>query len=430
MTGIKTLIDQSPISRQQILVIVLCLLMNMLDGMDVLVISYAAPVLAKQWGIAPEALGVVFSAALLGMSAGALLLSPVADKIGRRKMILLCIVIMTIGILLTAVSQTIWQLGVLRFFSGLGIGGMLASTATLAAEYAPERRKNIFVSIVMSGYAIGATLFGVVAAHVIPAFGWRALFIVAGLTSLVTFPLVFAFMTESMDWLVKKQPKGALEKLNTILHKMRLPEIDALPEPGAEAHRNPLKALFEDGRSPLTIQLWVAFFLAFATLYFLTAWIPNLASAMGLPVDLAIYAGTVFNLGAAIGIWLQGWLSQYIGLKRAIIGFLLGTAVLMGVFGFLETGPVILTSLGLIGFGMQGGFIGMYTVAARVYPTEMRNTGVGGAIGAGRTGAIVSPVLAGVLVGIGLTPAQNFIAFAVPLLVVCVLIAYLRSKAI
>ncbi|MEJ2761043.1 MAG: MFS transporter, partial [Gammaproteobacteria bacterium] len=394
MTGIKTLIDQSPISRQQILVIVLCLLMNMLDGMDVLVISYAAPVLAKQWGIAPEALGVVFSAALLGMSAGALLLSPVADKIGRRKMILLCIVIMTIGILLTAVSQTIWQLGVLRFFSGLGIGGMLASTATLAAEYAPERRKNIFVSIVMSGYAIGATLFGVVAAHVIPAFGWRALFIVAGLTSLVTFPLVFAFMTESMDWLVKKQPKGALEKLNTILHKMRLPEIDALPEPGAEAHRNPLKALFEDGRSPLTIQLWVAFFLAFATLYFLTAWIPNLASAMGLPVDLAIYAGTVFNLGAAIGIWLQGWLSQYIGLKRAIIGFLLGTAVLMGVFGFLETGPVILTSLGLIGFGMQGGFIGMYTVAARVYPTEMRNTGVGGAIGAGRTGAIVSPVLA------------------------------------
>jgi AAHS family 4-hydroxybenzoate transporter-like MFS transporter len=430
MTGIKTLIDQSPISRQQILVIVLCLLMNMLDGMDVLVISYAAPVLAKQWGIAPEALGVVFSAALLGMSAGALLLSPVADKIGRRKMILLCIVIMTIGILLTAVSQTIWQLGVLRFFSGLGIGGMLASTATLAAEYAPERRKNIFVSIVMSGYAIGATLFGVVAAHVIPAFGWRALFIVAGLTSLVTFPLVFAFMTESMDWLVKKQPKGALEKLNTILHKMRLPEIDALPEPGAEAHRNPLKALFEDGRSPLTIQLWVAFFLAFATLYFLTAWIPNLASAMGLPVDLAIYAGTVFNLGAAIGIWLQGWLSQYIGLKRAIIGFLLGTAVLMGVFGFLETGPVILTSLGLIGFGMQGGFIGMYTVAARVYPTEMRNTGVGGAIGAGRTGAIVSPVLAGVLVGIGLTPAQNFIAFAVPLLLVCVLIAYLRSKAI
>jgi len=430
MADPKVLTDRRSVSRQQLVVIGLCLLMNMLDGMDVLVISYAAPVLANQWGIAPEALGVVFSAALFGMSAGALFLSPVADRIGRRRMILLCIVIMTVGILLTAMSQTIWQLGVLRFLSGLGIGGMLASTATLAAEYAPERRKNFFISIAMSGYPIGATLFGVVAAHVIPAWGWRALFVVAGLTSLVTFPLVYAYMTESMDWLMKKQPEGALQKLNAILRKMQLPEIDTLPEPGAEARRNPLKALFEDGRSPLTVQLWVAFFLTFATLYFLTAWIPNLASAMGLSMDLAIYAGTVFNLGAAIGIWLQGFLSLYIGLKRAIIVFLLATAVLMGAFGFLETGPVILTSLGLIGFGMQGGFIGMYAVAAQVYPTEIRNTGVGGAIGAGRTGAIVSPVLAGVLVGMGLTPAENFIAFGVPLLIVCVLIWKLRSRAI
>lgn len=430
MTDIKTLIDRSSISRQQIVVISLCLLMNMLDGMDVLVISYAAPVLSKQWGIAPEALGVVFSAALFGMSAGALFLSPVADRIGRRRMILLCVVIMTAGILLTAMSQTIWQLGVLRFLSGLGIGGMLASTATLAAEYAPERRKNFFISIVMSGYPIGATIFGFASAHIIPAFGWRVLFVVAGLTGLVTLPLVYALMTESMDWLMKQQPRGALEKLNAILRKMELREMDTLPEPGGEARRNPLKALFEDGRGPLTVQLWVAFFLTFAALYFLTAWIPNLASAMGLSVGLAIYAGTVFNLGAAIGIWLQGFLSQYIGLKRAIVLFLFGTAILMGVFGFLETGPVILTALGLIGFGMQGGFIGMYAVAARVYPTEIRNTGVGGAIGAGRTGAIVSPTLAGVLVGMGLTPAENFIAFGVPLLMVCVLIGKLRSRAL
>ena len=430
MTDIKTLIDESPISRQQIVVIGLCLLMNMLDGMDVLVISYAAPVLAEDWGIASEALGVVFSAALLGMTLGALFLSPFADKIGRRKMILFCVLGMSLSVILTAVTQDVWQLMILRFLSGLGIGGMLASTATLAAEYAPERQKNFFVSIVMSGYPIGATIAGLVAAQVIPAFGWRTMFVVAGLAGLATIPFVYFFLTESMDWLIKKQPRAALEKLNRILRKMGLPESETLPELREEAKKNPLVSLFEDGRTLMTIQLWVAFFLAFATLYFLTAWIPNLASDMGLAVDLAIYAGTIFNLGAVFGIWLQGLLSQAIGLRKAIVSFMIFTAILMGTFGYLEADYLILISLGLIGFGVQGGFIGMYAVSARVYPTEIRNTGVGGAIGAGRTGAIVSPALAGVLVGIGLTPAQNFIAFGVPLIIVCLLIGLLRSKAV
>lgn len=430
MTDIKALIDQSPISKQQYTVIGLCMLMNILDGMDVLVISYAAPVLATEWAIAPEALGVVFSAALLGMVVGAALLGPVADSIGRRNMILTCVVIMGSAVLATAAAQTIWQLGVLRFISGLGIGGMLASIATLAAEYAPERQKNFLLSIVMSGYPLGATASGLVAAQVIPEFGWRAMFVVAGLASLATVPLVYLYLTESMDWLIRKQPRSALERLNTILAKMRYPECQVLPELREEARKNPIRSLFEDGRATMTLQLWVAFFLAFGTLYFLTAWIPNLASTTGLPVDLAIYAGTIFNLGAVFGIWLQGYISQIVGLKRGITAFFVAAAILMGVFGYLEADYMILLSLALIGFGVQGGFLGMYAVAARVYPTEIRSTGIGGAFSAGRIGAVVSPTVGGILAGLGLTMAHNFIVFAFPLLLICLVLIFLNSKEI
>ena len=164
MTDVRKLIDQSRISPLQYGVIAMCVLLNMLDGMDVLVISFAAPVLGKEWGIMPEALGIVFSSALLGMAIGAGFIAPWGDRIGRRKMVILCLGIIGSGILLTAAAQSILQLIVLRFISGAGIGAMLATTATVAAEFSPDRRRNLMVSIVMSGYPIGATLSGLVAA--------------------------------------------------------------------------------------------------------------------------------------------------------------------------------------------------------------------------------------------------------------------------
>ena len=180
MSDIRKLIDSQPISGLQYTVIALCFLMNVLDGMDVLIISYAAPALATEWAISPEAMGWIFSAGLFGMTAGALVLAPLADYFGRRSLILFCLVVMSTGILLTAVAQNVTQLMALRFMSGLGIGAMLASAATMAAEYAPDRRKNLLVSIVLSGYPVGATVSGVVAASIIPEFGWRTMFTVAG----------------------------------------------------------------------------------------------------------------------------------------------------------------------------------------------------------------------------------------------------------
>ncbi len=421
MSDIRSIIDHGKITGLQISAFAICVLMNMLDGMDVMVIAYAAPALANVWSIAPGTLGTVFSAGLLGMTLGAMFLAPFADRIGRRRMIITCILVMGFGTLLTAYTQSVGQLIFLRLISGLGIGAMLATSATMTAEYMPERYRNFAVSSVFAGYPLGAVLSGVVAAGIIPVYGWPSIFVVAGVGTLLTIFLVWFLLPESLEFLLKTQPAGALKKVNRILSRMHLDALDVLPLPtGERIKRASVSALFAGNRKVPTVWLWIAFFTSFATLYFLTSWIPKLASNTGLSMELAIYAGTVFNLGAFFGIVSQGYISHRFGLRRIICSFLLGTAILMGAFGFWSHPWIILLMFGLIGFGVQGGFVGLYAVAARLYPTEIRNTGIGWGIGAGRTGAIVGPKIGGTLVGMGLSMTASFIFFALPLLVAAV----------
>jgi MFS family permease len=201
-----------------------------------------------------------------------------------------------------------------------------------------------------------------------------------------------------------------------------------LPEAPPEAKTASVRELFMHGRKIPTIWLWIAFFTSFASLYFLTSWIPKLAESTGLSLSLAIYAGTVFNLGAYFGILSQGYLSQTFGLRRVISLFLLATAGLMCIFGFVSQSWLILLLFGLIGYGVQGGFVGFYTVAARMYPTEIRNTGIGWGIGAGRIGAIVGPKVGGTLIGMGLTLTMNFIIFSVPLIIAAIATRLIKSE--
>jgi len=431
MVNVRDLIDKSSITLTQIGVLTICVLMNMLDGMDVMVISYSGPTIQTEWAIDSQALGIVFSLALLGMAVGAAFLSSKADIIGRRNMIIICILVMGGGVLTTSLAQNLWQLGLLRFISGLGIGAMLASTVTLASEYAPDRQRNLFVGIVLAGYPVGATLSGLAAAQIIPVYGWRTMFICAGVATLITLPLAIFLLAESWDWLSKKHPPDALTRLNLILRKMGHPELAELPAMTAEARINPgVVSLFAHNRADATVKLWIAFFMGFATLYFLTTWIPNLARNTGLSLELAIYAGTVFNLGAIFGNVFQGYISQIIGLRKAIISFYVMTGILMIAFGYISGNWTILITFGLIGFGCQGGLIGLYAIGARVYPTEIRNTGIGWAIGAGRTGAIISPTLGGTLVNAGLSLAGSFLIFVAPLALACAAIGLIRSKEI
>ena len=413
-------------NKNNLTVIFICFLMNMLDGMDVMVISYTAPSIAKEWNIDTAKLGLVFSAGLLGMAIGAMFLASKADIIGRKTMILLSAGIMGICVWSTVFAKSIEVLLLIRFISGIGIGSMLASTATLASEYSQAKTKDFWVSFVMSGYPIGAVLSGMAAAKIIPVQGWRAMFQLAGIVTLFTLPVIYFFLTESLEFLLKSRPKNALHRANAILQKMQLAPLAELPVIESNIKKAAVTELFTENRKKNTLWLWLSIFMAFATLYFLTMWIPKLAANTGLSTELAIYAGTIFNLGAFFGIVSQGYLSAKFGLKRIICFFLISTAVLMIVFGFFKGSVLILILFGLIGFGIQGGFVGMYSVAAKLYPTQIRTTGVGWAVGLGRVGAVVGPIVGGLLIGIGFTMAVNFMLFAIPTIIAGIAILFIK----
>ena len=383
--------DRTKIASLQYITVLICFLLNMCDGMDVMVISYTSNAIGKEWVIGAADFGIVFSMGLFGMALGAMLLASKADIFGRKPMIVLCAFLMGTGVFLTAFAQSLPQLILFRFFSGIGIGSMLACTSTITAEYAPEKTKNFWVSFVMAGYPIGAALSGLVATRLIAANGWQTMYYFAGAVTLLTIPIIILFLKESLEFLLKAQPKNALKKSNKI------------------------------------ILLWSSFLLCFAALYFLTSWIPKLASNAGLSASLSIYAGIFFNLGAFIGIITQGYLSAKFGLRKIICFFLICTALIMVLFGFF-TGPFMtLILFCFIGFGIQGGFIGLYAVAARIYPTEIRGTGIGWAIGFGRLGAILGPFIGGLLISSGASLQFNFISFAIPVAVAGVVTLFIKS---
>jgi AAHS family 4-hydroxybenzoate transporter-like MFS transporter len=426
----KNLIDSSPLSRLQYATLIVCFFMNMLDGMDVLVISYAAPAISQNWGVSPQALGIVFSSGLFGMTFGALFLAPIADRIGRKNMILLSAALMGTTVYMTSFASSIYWLVVVRFVSGLGVGSMLASTAALAAEYTPHKTKDFWVSFVISGYPVGAVLSGLASGKIIVQDGWQSMFEIAGIITIISLPIIYFFLTESLDFYIKKQPKGALERINRILIKMGFESIDVIPPKSSEKRQTSIESLLGNEFRTSTLQLWVALFFAFATLYFLTSWIPKLATNAGLSMQLAIYTGTVFNAGAWFGIMTQGYFSSKYGLKKTIGTILILTAVLMASFKIFIGSDAILYIFGLLGFGIQGGFVGLYAVAARMYPTEFRTTGVGWAIGMGRLGGIVGPAVGGILIGMGLSLSTNFLIYAIPTLCAGIMTLFISSKEV
>ncbi len=430
--NVRELIDRGPMTGLQIRIIAICLALNMLDGIDVLSMSFAAPALSKDWGISPETLGAVFSAAPVGMMAGSLLLAPLGDSIGRRKLIVVSLAVIAAGMLGTALCGSVWQLVVLRFAAGLGLGGIVASMAAIAAEFSPARRRNFAVTIVQGGYPLGSTVTGLVAGWMIPHFGWRSLFAAGGLVAALGIVVAWRYMAESLEFLLSRQPAGALAEINALLRGMGHTELDALPPKPAPAAsgRLPLLAALErllarEHRSS-TLLIWVAFFTSFTTLYFLLSWVPQLAANTGLSVAAAIFAGTVFNLGGFVGMTACGYFSDHFGLKRVITLFLAVGTVVMVAFSSFTTPTAIVTGLGALGL-MQGGFIALYAAATRIYPTEIRSTGVGWAVGAGRPGAILGPYVAGLLVAAGLNLGQSFAVFAIPLAISAVAVALIPS---
>ena len=414
---LRELIETSPVRQVQITVIGICCILNMLDGFDVLAIAFAAPSIADEWAIQPVALGLVFSAGLIGMALGSMFIAPLTDRIGRRTMILICIVAITIMMAVTGLSRSVPQLMVARALTGLGIGGMLASLTAMVAEYTPDRHRNLTIGLLQAGYPVGGTLGGLIAAWIVPEYGWRALFFAGATMGALMVPIAALALPESLVFLAQKQPAKALEKINRILSGLQQAALDVLPVAAAAEKSGSVIALLTKARRTNTLKLWLAFLLNSLTVYFVLSWVPKIVVDAGLALEQGILAGLMVNAGAVVGIPTLGYLSGARGLRPLILIFLLVGAGCVGVFGFLPRSvPLLLTVGFLIGFFVMGGFIGLYSVAARIYPTELRTTGIGWTIGVGRIGAVMGPYLGGVMIAAQWSTASNFVFFAMPLL--------------
>ena len=416
--GLRRALDDGPMSRFQMLAIGLCVALNMLDGFDVLVVAFTAPEVAREWRLSGAQLGLLLSAGLVGMAAGSLFVAPWADRFGRRAITLLCLAVITLGMAASAFSASVTQLAALRVMTGVGVGGILASLNVLTSEYSPERWRNTAISLQVTGYPVGATVGGTVAAYLITVHGWRSAFLLGAAASLVMIPVVIHRLPESLDFLLARQPKDALARLNRLLARMGRAPLTALPprpaaEPGA---RNPLGGLFERGAVRSTLLIWSAFFLVMFSFYFVSSWTPKLLVAAGLSTRQGVTGGVLLNLGGIVGGTLFGLLAPRVPLKRLASAYLGATATAVALFGLAAADLRAAFPLALaIGVFLFGSMVGLDAATPRLYPAAFRTTGMGWAIGIGRLGAILAPLSAGVMVDAGWATSVLYFAFAAPL---------------
>ena len=407
-------IDRQPVGGFQIRLLLLCAAVLFLDGFDTQAIGYVAPAIAKEWGLTKGALGPVFSAGLFGLMIGALVFGPLADHIGRKKIIIFSTAAFGVGALVTAFVHDVSALLVIRFLTGLGLGGAMPNTVAMTSEFNPQRRRATMVMIMFCGFSVGAALGGLLAADLIPRFGWRAVFIVGGIAPLLMLPILVRRLPESVRFLATfgHAPERVAELLKRIS-----PNTAFAPEARFVVHEThlaglPVKHLFREGRSLATSLLWVVFFMSLLDIYFLANWLPTVLNDLGASVSEAVLIGSLLQIGGVAGtLALGSIIDRFSFLALALVYF--GAVFAVGAIGQVSHSAV-LVSIAIFGAGfcVVGGQIAANALAANFYPTAVRATGVGWALGIGRVGSIIGPLVGGALLAEKWSTAAVFMAAA------------------
>ncbi|RIJ33040.1 MFS transporter [Henriciella mobilis] len=422
--------------RAQIVVIVLCVLLNGLDGFDVLSISFAAPGIAEEWGISRGALGLVLSMELIGMSVGSIILGQAADRIGRRPIIITSLCVMTLGMFLAATANSVPVMSGYRLFTGLGIGGMLACTNAMVAEYSNDRYRSLNVTIMATGYPLGAIIGGVIASQLLAHFDWRAVFIFGGVMTALMLPAVLVAMPESVSSLAARRPAGALEKINRTLKRLGHSALERLPdlkESAAASGGGGLRRLLGPALIAVTLLLTLAYFAHIMTFYYILKWIPKLVVDMGyVPSE----AGNVLvwaNVGGATGGIVLGLLSRKLDIRWLTISVLALAFVFVTYFGAgHDTLRALSVVSAMVGFFTNAGVVGLYALIAKYFPADVRAGGTGFVIGIGRGGAALGPIIAGYLFesGQGLQTVSIYMASGAVIAMIALILLGRRSKAL
>jgi benzoate transport len=422
---VRALVVANTRTSVQHTIVAICLLITLIDGFDILSISFVAPAVAREWNLSPIALGVIFSSGLAGMALGALALSPLGDIFGRRTAIMWFLSLIGGGMLFTATAYDLTTMSTCRFITGLGIGAMVSNTGTIILEFVPPARRTACLGLVLVGTPIGALVSGYVALFAIGITGWEAVFICGGSLTLAMIPAVYFGLPESVQYLLGRRPRNALERLNAVLRRLNLAALERLPPPGdSMADREVrLTDVFRGDLLKRTIPVGLIHFICMFAYYAFVNWAAKLITQMGSSDSAGISVAMLINVGGIGGAILIGCLTARFGLMRTtMLGFcaFAGTLVLFGVV------PEVLWLLGLVavlaGFALFGTQVSLYSMVAASYPPSVRATAIGLAFSIGRIGSILGPYVAGVLLAYGAGRATLFIAIALPQLIAAVLV--------
>lgn len=416
---ISEIIDNAKISPYQILILSLCFLIVLLDGFDTAVIGYIAPALREEWGLLPAQLSPAFGAGLLGLLIGSLIFGPVADAIGRKRVLLVSILIFGGGTLASAYTYSIESLTLLRLITGIGLGGAMPTCITLSSEYSPARRRMIMVTLSWSGFTAGLALGGLLAGQIIPAFGWRGVLMLGGIVPLLLLPLLAWQMPESVRFMTSS-PKHA-DRLRLVVERITGKSwagVAIIDEERPTQVRSPISHLFIEGRAVRTLLLWLAFFCSLFVFYQLTSWLPSILKDAGYDIVHASRIGAMVPLGGTLGAILMALLMDRVGPYRVLALSYLGAALVVGATGYLMGDVYTLAAtVFLIGFGVAGAQNGLNLVSATIYPTAARVTGVSWAMASGRFGSIVGSMLGAWMIAAADSSEVFFIWLALPVLV-------------
>ena len=429
--SLRAKIEQSQMGAYQWMIVVMAAIMNLLDGFDVLALAFTATAIRGEFGLTGIELGYLLSAGLFGMTAGSLFLAPLADKIGRRPLLLMAVSLSAIGMLGSAfISQYQW-LGLWRVITGLGVGGILVGTNVITSEYSSRKWRSFAISVYAAGFGIGAVLGGMFAVMLQGEYGWRSVFLAGAILTGLLLVVLFIWLPESIDFLTSKQPKNAEVRLNLIAKKIGLAGDWKLPAKVEKVKSKlPISQLFSEKYLHSTLLIWTAFFAIMFSFYFISSWTPALLKEAGMTTEQSVSVGMMISLGGTCGALIYGllasrWTARGVLIlftvlsSAAIITFILSSSVLWitMVFGIL------------VGALMNGCISGLYTLNPLTYDADIRSTGVGWSIGIGRIGAILAPTIAGQLLDMGWDKQSLYVGVGFVMLISTVALFFLKSRS-
>jgi AAHS family 4-hydroxybenzoate transporter-like MFS transporter len=412
--GLDRSFDSTKITAFQSTIIGLCALMAMIDGMDTQAIGMVAPAIASDWHVPAAAFGPVFGSSLFSGLIGALVVGQAGDRFGRKPVLIFAVLVLALGSLATPFTHSISALLLVRLLTGFGLGGALPIIISITSEFSPKRLRLNIVALMYSGFPFGSVLGGVLAAQLIPRFGWASIFYIGGVVPLILIPTFALIMPESIGFLAAN---GKRQEAEALSRRLGLQADDMTGVQGYTEGRATVRRLFAEGRAIGTLFLWTTLFLSLLLTVFLVNWMPLVTHHAGLGVKSAVLGVAALNMGGIVGCFLIGWISKHFrSIVPIAVAYLLGGGAVALIGLVVQSGQMLLAVSFVAGMMTVGSQMCAVSLSASYYESALRSTGVGWALGIGRVGAIIGPVIGGVLIARQVaTPTLFLIAGAVSL---------------